>query len=250
MRILMVGGSGYVARLLLPALLTRHQVRVLDLEPPSADVEVDYVAGSALDRDVLASAMHGVDAVVHTAMGRHGADGRPDPISAFEVNVASVYMTLLASHEAGLVRAVLISSISVFANSPTPLTDRWLDELSPPDATDLYGLTKRLAEVVGQAASDEWGMTVTALRLAWPTSDDAYPEWALPSFPEPAVIRRSDGTPIPALAASDLTTAVLAALDREGGDFEAVHLFGDDGSGRCSSTAKAHDLLGWQPKPR
>lgn len=74
--------------------------------------------------------------------------------------------------------------------------------------------------------------------------------WALPGLPAPAVIRRADGIPIPALAASDLTAAVLAALGRDGGGFEAVHIVGDDDSGRCWSTAKARALLGWQPSRR
>jgi hypothetical protein len=34
------------------------------------------------------------------------------------------------------------------------------------------------------------------------------------------------------------------------GGFEAVHIFGDDGSGRCWGTAKARALLSWQPKRR
>ncbi|MEY9932433.1 nucleoside-diphosphate-sugar epimerase [Catenulispora sp. GP43] len=93
-------------------------------------------------------------------------------------------------------------------------------------------------------------MTVTALRLGWPTTEEAYPKWALPSFPEAATIACSDGTPIPALAASDLASAVLAALDRNSSGFEIFHILGDDGSGRCWSTAKAHELLEWQPKRR
>jgi len=42
---------------------------------------------------------------------------------------------------------------------------------------------------------------------------------------------------------------VLAALDRDGG-FEVFHILGDDGSGRCFSTAKARAQLGWQPRRR
>ena len=109
-------------------------------------------------------------------------------------------------------------------------------------------MAKRLAEHVGQAAAHAHGMTVTALRIGWPTTDPAWPAWALPGLPAPAVIRRADGTPVPALAASDLTAAVLAALGRDGGGFEAVHILGDDDSGRCWSTAKARALLGWRPK--
>ena len=60
------------------------------------------------------------------------------------------------------------------------------------------------------------------------------------------MIRCGDGTPIPALAQSDLTTAALAALQRIGGGFEVFHIAGDDGSGRCWNTTKAARELGWR----
>lgn len=245
--ILVVGGAGYVGSLLQPGLIAGgHEVRVLDLARPAGDVE--WVQGSATESTALAIALDGVDAVIHAAMGQPGPDGSPEPVSTFSSNVTSVYMTLAAAGARGIGRAILTSSISVFSNTPVPVTDRVLEEASPMDATDLYGLSKRLAEQVGQAAADEWGMAVTALRLGWPTRDDQYPTWSLPQFPEPAVIRCNDGTPIPALAASDLTRAVLAALGRSGGGFEAFHIVGDDGSGRCWNTAKAARELGWRPR--
>ena len=47
MRVLVVGGSGYVAGLVLPALAREHEIRVLDRRPPRHDVE--YRPGSAVD---------------------------------------------------------------------------------------------------------------------------------------------------------------------------------------------------------
>jgi nucleoside-diphosphate-sugar epimerase len=248
-RIVVIGGSGYVGSLILPGLADAgHQVCVLDPAAPAGNA--DWVRGRATDPAALDAALDGAAAVIHSAMKRPAPGGTPDPVTWFTVLVTSVFTALAAGARAGVMRAVLISSISVFANEPVPIPDRMLDETSPPDATDVYGLAKRLAEHVGQAAAQAHGMTVTALRLGWPTTEPAWPAWALPGFPAPAVIRRADGTQVPALAASDLTAAVLAALDRNSGGFEAVHILGDDGSGRCWSTAKARALLGWQPKRR
>jgi nucleoside-diphosphate-sugar epimerase len=249
MRILMVGGSGYVGSLMLPGLAARHKIRVLDPRPPAADCE--HVVGSALDPAALAAGLDGVDAVIHAAMGRSSETDwpHPDPTSAFEVNVASVYAPLAAAHQAGVRRAVLTSSMSVFADRPVRLPERALDESVEPDAADLYGVTKRLAEQVARVAADAHGMTVTALRLSWPTPDDAWPRWAVPHEPEPVRITRADGTTYPALAASDLVTAVDAALARTGG-YDVFHILGDDDSGRCLSTAKAREQLGWAARHR
>jgi nucleoside-diphosphate-sugar epimerase len=188
-----------------------------------------------------------MDVVVHAAMGQRSETDwpHPDNASAFEVNVASVYATLQAAHDAGISRAVLIGSLSVFGSENRQIIERDLDEGMEPDATNVYGVTKRLAEQVGRIAADEHGMTVTVLRLAFPTPDDAWPRWALPVVDEPIEFRREDGTLLPALAASDLSAAVAAASQRESGGYDVFHIVGAHDSGRGWSTAKARDVLGW-----
>jgi nucleoside-diphosphate-sugar epimerase len=243
-RILIIGGSGYVGSLMLPGLAADHQIRVLDLVPPQGGY--DYVVGSATDRAVLAAALDGMDAVVHAAMGRRSETEwpHPDNASAFEVNVASVYATLQAAHAAGISRAVLIGSLSVFGPENRQIIERDLDETVEPDATNVYGVTKRLAEQVGRIAADEHGMAVTVLRLAFPTPDDVWPRWALPVVDEPIEFRREDGSLLPALAASDLAAAVSAAVRRESGGYDVFHIVGAHDSGRGWSTDKVRDVLG------
>jgi nucleoside-diphosphate-sugar epimerase len=159
-----------------------------------------------------------------------------------------VHATLEAAHAAGVSRAVLIGSLSVFDEDG--LIERDVDETTEPDATTVYGVTKRLAEQVGRIAADAHGMTVTVLRLAFPTPDEAWPRWALPVAQEPIELRRADGSLVPALAASDLAAAVGAALKRDGGGYEVFHIVGGDDSGRGWSTAKARDALGWVARRR
>lgn len=252
MRILIVGGSGYVGGVMLPGLAAEHEIRVLDLVPPPGEHggerdRVTHVRGSATDPAVLAAALDGVDAVVHAAMGRRSETDWPhaDHASAFEVNVASVYATLEAAHAAGVSRVVLIGSLSVFADAPVRLVERAVDENTEPDAFDVYAATKRLAEHLGRMAADTHGMTVTVLRLAFPTPDEAWPRWALPVLDEPAEFRREDGTLIPALAGSDLAAAVSAALAREGGGYDVFHIVGGGWS-----ADKAREVLGWEARRR
>jgi nucleoside-diphosphate-sugar epimerase len=223
--------------MVLPMLARRHAIRVLDRRPPAAGVE--YVAGSAVDHADLRRACEGVDAVVHCAMGSRESDSPGGAADAFDVNVKSVHLTLRAAHDAGVPHAVYISSMSVYRD----LTARRLDESVPPDATDPYGLTKRLGEQVCQAATAQWGLSVNALRLAWPTPDDAWPAWGLPQPPE--LRYAADGRIIEGTAATDLAAALLAALDHRDG-FQVFTISGD----RCAqlwSTARARDILGWTP---
>jgi nucleoside-diphosphate-sugar epimerase len=248
MRILIIGGSGYVGGVMLPALAVEHEIRVLDLAPPQGEHDhVSHVLGSATDPAVLAAALDGVDAVVHAARGHRSETDwpHPDHASAFEVNVASVYATLEAAHAAGVSRVVLIGSLSVFSSVPVRLVERSVDESAAPDAFDVYAATKRLAEQLGRIAAATRGTTVTVLRLAFPTPDEAWPRWALPVFDEPAEVRRDDGTLIPALAGSDLAAAVSAALAREGGGYDVFHIVGGGWS-----TDKARRVLGWEARRR
>jgi nucleoside-diphosphate-sugar epimerase len=237
MRVLVVGGSGYVAGLVLPLLAARHAIRVLDRWPPPDGVE--YRAGNAVDYADLRQAAEGMDAVVHSAMGSTAWDTPGGAADAFDVNVTSVHLTLLAAHDAGVPHAVYVSSMSVYRD----LTARRLDESVPPDATDLYGLTKRLGEQVCQAASEEWGLSVNVLRLTWPTPDDVWPAWGAPQRPE--LRYAADGTLIEATAATDLAAALLAALDHRDG-YQVFTISGDR-SARLWSTARARDILGWTP---
>jgi nucleoside-diphosphate-sugar epimerase len=236
LRVLFVGGSGYVGGLLLPRLAERHQLRVLD---PRRPVAGEHLAGDACDRRTLDEAMGGMDTVIHGAMSVIDENDPRTANRAFDVNVTSVYQTLAAAHRAGIRHAVHLSSLSVYRD----VNERRLDDAMPPDAVDLYGLTKRFGEEVCRAAAAEHGMSINSLRLAWPTSDEAWPAWA---GEEPHDHWFApDGTPIQATAASDLARAVLAALDYRNG-FQIFTISGDR-SARLWSIERARTLLGWTP---
>jgi nucleoside-diphosphate-sugar epimerase len=212
-------------------------LRIFDPLPPA--VEAEYVHGDATDHPALVAAMAGMDAVVHAAMG--AAEGPEIELagSAFDVNVKSVYLTLRAAHEAGVPHAVYLSSLSVYRDP----TSRRLDESTPPDAGDLYGLTKRLGEQVCQAATNEYGSSVNVLRLAWPTTDGDWPAWA--KTQPPRQLSAADGTPIHATAATDVAEAIDRALRYRDG-FQIFHVTGDRSSALWS-IEKARKLLGWSP---
>jgi nucleoside-diphosphate-sugar epimerase len=258
MRLLVIGGAGYVGRLVLPGLTERHQVRVLDLHPPTADCE--YRQGDATDPTDLARACAGMDAVIHMAMAPTTPDDRVDPSTAFDVHVKSAYLTMLAAAKADVRHVVFVSSLSVFA----ALGSRQLGTDDEPDATDPYGLTKRLGEQAVRAAATATGTDLTFLRLAWPTPDDVWPAWevglaqtdytntqtalrrdrATAADPHPP-LRFADGRPLPALAGSDLAAALLGALDTPDG-IRTLPLTGD-AAGALIDLSPTMAALSWSP---
>lgn len=233
MKVLVVGGSGYVGGLVLPLLAQQHTLRVFDMRPPS-DAQWEYVAGSVGDLAALSDAAQGAEALLYMAMGEKVFDSDAGIISNLDVNVKGVYLALEAAQRAGIGHAVYTSSMSVYGSD---LMQRYFpDEELTPDASDLYGFSKRLGEEVCRNATRAYGMSANALRLCFPTADD---EWL-------AQTRR--GTPTIATAASDVARALLAALAYRGG-FEAFMISGDYEQ-RIMKMDKARRLLGWEPLAR
>jgi nucleoside-diphosphate-sugar epimerase len=233
MRVLYVGGSGYVGRLVVPLLRQRFTVRVFDLRPPDGDGagNGEYVPGDATGHAAVLAALADTDAVIHGAMA-----AGDDAAAAFGASVTSVHQTLSAAHHAGVPHAVYLSSLSVYADPAS----RRLDESAVPDAIDVYGLTKRLGEEVCRAAVARDGLSVNILRLAWPTPDHLWPAWG--SVTPPA---RPAG-PACATAATDVAAAIAAALSYRDG-LQIFTISADELAG-CWSTAKARDLLAWHPR--
>jgi nucleoside-diphosphate-sugar epimerase len=111
------------------------------------------------------------------------------------------------------------------------------DESTPPDATNFYGLAKRLGEEVCRNAVAAWDMSVVALRLCHPTADAEFPRTE-------HSIRQTICT-----SARDTAAAILAALEYRGHGFEAFGISGD-AAGKVVSIRKAGEVLGWRPLDR
>jgi nucleoside-diphosphate-sugar epimerase len=229
MQLLVIGGSGRVGRMVLPHLARQHRIRVLDLVTPSPG-PWEHVIGSVDDLETVASSLTGVDALVYMAMNTQDDWGSVSTVSgAFDVNIKGLYLSLWAASDQGVRHVVYTSSLSVYRERD----GLYPDDSQAPDAIDFYGLTKRLGEEVCRARVIESDVTVTALRLCFPTADDA-PVPTEPRFRATTFTR-----------AYDVAQAILAALNYRHG-FEAITISGD-ADGRVTSLRKAKQLLDWQP---
>jgi nucleoside-diphosphate-sugar epimerase len=238
LRVLIIGGSGYLGTLVMPFLAQHHNLRVFDLRPP-ADFAVEYVQGDACDPMALAGTFLGMNAFVYMAMGSHphvgGDGGRIEArVTAFDVNVKGIHLALHAAHGAGIHHAVYTSSMSVYSGKGVGRIGA--DEDTPPDSTDACGFTKRLGEEVCRNACREWGMSVNVLRLY------------MPVLAEKWLAEARKGEPTPWTTAEDTARALLAALEYRAG-FEAFTISGDYEQ-KLVSLAKAKRLLGWEPLAR
>ncbi len=232
MRILVIGGSGDIGTLTLPHLATQHQLRVLDLRPPVWK-DCEYIEGNLTDPETLEQAMKGMELLIFMAMGNKIYDNEVGVITNFDVNVKGVYLALRAAHLAGIKHAVYTSTLSVYEDLGT----RYITgEEMPPDTRHVYGFTKRLGEEVCRNAVNEWGMSVNALRLCHPMTDEKWHETFMLSDPNCST------------TATDLSAAMMKAIDYRDG-FQAFIVSGDYPQ-KMMNMEKAKRVLGWEPLAR
>jgi len=130
--ILVTGGTGFVGRALVPALVgAGHRVRLLSRRPGQPQSGVEIVAGDLLEPSSLAPALDGVSDVVHLAAALPGEQATADRIRT--VNVDGSRNLARAAALAGVGRFIHGSSAGVYGDgedaiarsetaSPTPAT--------------------------------------------------------------------------------------------------------------------------------
>lgn len=170
MRVLVTGAAGRIGRAVLAELSARGDTAVAIVLADPGDLAADAVfVGSAADSDLVCSAMHNVDAVIHLA-----AIPSPQGFDAAQVfarNTQSTFVVLEQAGLAGVQRAAIASSYS--ANGLTWAKDQHSPVALPltvsaePIVEDPYGLSKQVDELTAAMMCRRYGMPVTALRLPY-----------------------------------------------------------------------------------
>ena len=148
MKTLLTGATGFVGANVARALLTRgHEVRAL-VRPESNTMAIDgldieTVRGDIVDRESVARAMQGRDAVVHCAALY--SFWERDPSRFYKVNVEGTRTVMEEATRAGVQRIVYTSSTAVLGRPKTGLADE-TTEPEPGELSGHYRRSKYMAE--------------------------------------------------------------------------------------------------------
>src|SRR5919202_5724258 len=174
MRILVTGSAGHLGEALMRTLPAHgHDVIGLDvLESPHTDF-----VGSVADRELVARAVDGVDAIVHAATLHKphvGSHGRQEFV---DTNVTGTLTLLEAAVAANVGRFVFTSTTSAFGRALTPppgAPAAWITEDVAPVPRNVYGVTKTAAEDLCELVHRDHGLPVLILRTSrfFPEQDD------------------------------------------------------------------------------
>ncbi|PRZ44018.1 UDP-glucose 4-epimerase [Antricoccus suffuscus] len=167
MRILITGGAGFIGHNLVKlALDADHEVRVLDdLSNGYRDnldgLDVDFREASLLDEGAVASAVSGIDSIVH--LGALGSVPRSikDPLRTHHANATGTLMLLDQARRAATNHVMCASSSSVYGMNPAlPKGEReWVRPMSP------YAVSKLATEQYVLAYQQSFEFDTLAFRF-------------------------------------------------------------------------------------
>lgn len=151
-RVLVTGGAGYVGSSLVPALLARgYEVVVLDLYLYGQDLfaaergpALREIVGDIRDPEAVATALEGVDAVIHLACISNDPSYDLDPALGRSINYDAFRPLVRAAKAAGVRRFVYASSSSVYGVK----AERDVHEDLPLEPLTDYSKYKALCETV------------------------------------------------------------------------------------------------------
>lgn len=160
MKILVVGGSGFIGSHVADALTDAgHDVTIYDLRTSKyLRPEQKMVPGNTLDQEKLDEAVLGQDAVFHMAGIPHLDIGIKQPIRTVEQNILATVMLLEACRRAGVKRFVYASSVYVYS-----------------EGGSFYRCSKQAAELYVEEYQRLHGLDYTIIRFGTvygPRADD------------------------------------------------------------------------------
>ena len=254
MRILLTGGAGFIGSHLAESLLERgDEVVALDnfdpfYAPSLKDANLDELArwpgfclvrGDIRDQRLLQRLFESddFDAVVHLAARAGVRPSIDEPDTYVDVNLRGTTVVLESARLAGVRRAVVASSSSVYgADSPRPFHPS--ARADRPVST--YAATKRAAELLCEAFASLHSMSIVSLRYFTVYGPRQRPDMAISRFIRAidrgeVVARFGDGRAVRDYTyVSDAVAATVAALDATADGQPGHRIFNVGESRTCS----------------
>lgn len=225
MKVLVVGGCGFLGSHLVDALVSRGDiVRVYDRKPelfrPEA-ARVEYVYEDFDDAAAIDRAAEGIDAVIHLVSTTIPQTSNANPVFDAQSNVVGSLNLLEACRRHGVGKSLFISSGGVIYGVPgmTPVP-----ETHPTEPRCSYGITKLAVEKYFALYSYMHGLKYTVFRCGNPYGERQNPQGAqgaVTVFLAKAakgeeIVVWGDGSVVrDFFYVSDFVDACLLALDRD-----------------------------------
>ena len=177
MTTLVLGGTGFIGKRVVPRLVQRgEKVFVMDINPGAADFsefgdQVEVMRGDIMQfQDVVTAIMHAKpDRIMNLAYLLGSGDDTPH--FTMKLNVLGMDNCFEAARISGVNRVTYASSIAV-SGQQSNFGDRTINEDDPMYGTSQYAMHKRFNEFQAQQFNQVYGMSITGIRPANVTGPD------------------------------------------------------------------------------
>jgi len=238
--IVVFGAAGWVGRAILANLEGRHTVRAVDCGPAAwrAGEDVDgkwagnVLHGDIADYDHVATAMEGVDAVIHASVlaGETRGGYQPGDDAPWLVNLKGLWNVLEVARERQVRRVVHIGSCQV----EHPKGVFFSADVRRPDGS-AYAVTKRLQEEMCRQYHEAFGLSIAVLRPCSIVDS----RLGIGKNRQPL---GQQGTG--AVCRHDLAEACRLAVEAEGIGLEILHTAGLPEADEHCNAARGREILG------
>lgn len=166
MNALVTGGAGFIGSSVVRELLANgHKVTVIDnlssgYKSNIEGLDVEFVQGDILDKELVDNLTKGKDVVFHLAASVGRQRSIDNPVLDAQINLIGTTNILEGMRKNKVGRIVYSSSAAIFGELKTTV----IDEGHPQDADCPYGVTKLAAEKQILAYSGLFGFTAVCLR--------------------------------------------------------------------------------------
>jgi UDP-glucose 4-epimerase len=165
MKILVTGGAGFIGSHIVEHFQGRAEVRVLDnlstgFPRNLAGLQHEFIAGSILDRELVARAVAGVDYVFHLAAMVSVPESVHQPLACVETNTVGTLILLEAAARARVKKFIFSSSAAIYGDNPVVPK---VETMSPEPASP-YASTKLDGEFYCGLFTREAGLPTACLR--------------------------------------------------------------------------------------
>ena len=143
MRVLITGGAGFIGSHLVEHFQGKAEVRVLDnlrtgFRKNLYGLKAELIEGSICDRELVKSAVEGVDYVFHLAALVSVPESMEKPQECVDINVQGLLNVLEEAEEEGVKKLCFASSAAIYGDNPTvPKVETMIPEPKSP-----YAITK------------------------------------------------------------------------------------------------------------
>ena len=254
--VLVTGGAGFIGSAYVRHRLERHpddSVRVLDkltyagrrenLEGLDQD-RIELVVGDVADRDAVAAAIEGCEAVVNFAAETHVDRSIETPGEFIKTDVFGTYVLLEAARDLGI-RHLQVSTDEVYGS----IEDGSFTEASPLDPSSPYSASKAGGDLLVGAFHHTYGADALIVRASNNYGPRQYPEKLIPL----CVLNALAGDPLPVygdgmqvrnwLWVEDFAAAIDVVLER-GGAGEVYNVGGPDELANIEVVRRILELTG------